>query len=306
MTLEGQIRCGGRRGFTLIELLVVIAIIGILIALLLPAVQKVRETANVLQCKNNLKQIGLAFQNHYFTYRILPTAGNGDWLNRHMVNGSPAIGPSQNWGWGYQILPFLEQESLWRTPADADVFKVPIKEYFCPSRRLPMAFVSRGHLRAMMDYSGSAGTDGGPPASGNGTSGLLVRGSSGLTLKLNAEGIPDGASNTLLVSEKQLNIAKFGPDQWNDDEGYVAGYDQDTVCWALRGPLRDSRDLKDYNNSDGRFGSSHPTLFNAVFADASVHAIRYDIQSNNAAGHLGVWQRLCIRNDGQPINWDGL
>lgn len=293
--------------FTLIELLVVIAIIGVLIALLLPAVQKVRETANVVQCKNNLKQIGLAFHNHYFTYRILPTAGNGDWLTRTKVNGSPAVGPSQNWGWGYQILPFLEQDSLWRAANDADVMKTPIKEYFCPSRRLPMVFTSiKGDLRAMMDYAGSAGTDGGPPASGNGVNGMLIRGSSGVTLKLNTEGVPDGTSNTLMVSEKQLNIAKFGPNQWNDDEGYIAGYDEDTVCWALKPPWPDSRDLKDYNNSDGRFGSSHPTLFNAVFADGSVHAVRYDIQSNNTAGNLGVWQRLCIRNDGQPLNWDGL
>ena len=295
-----------RGAFTLIELLVVIAIIGVLIVLLLPAVQKVRETANVVQCKNNLKQIGLAFHNHYFTYRIFPTAGNGDWLKRTMVNGSPALGPDQNWGWGYQILPFLEQANVWSAPTDAQVLKTPIKEYFCPSRRLPMAFVSRGDLRAMMDYAGSAGTDGGPPASGNGTNGLLVRGTSGVTIRLNAEGIPDGASNTLLVSEKQLNIAEFGPNQWNDDEGYTAGYDQDTVCWALKPPWPDSRNLADYNNSDGRFGSSHTTLFNAVFADGAVHAIRYDIQSNTSATNLGVWQRLCIRNDGQPINWDGL
>ncbi len=287
------------RAFTLIELLVVVAIIGVLIALLLPAVQKVRETANVIQCKNNLKQIGLAMHNHYLTTRILPTAGAGPWKSRTRVNGSPTIGPDQDWGWGYQILPYLEQASLWGAATDAEVLKTPVKEYFCPSRRLPMVVTSHWGVRAMMDYAGNAGTDGLPPAAGNGTDGLLVRSGAGLTIRLNADGIPDGASNTLLVSEKHLNVAMFGPDQWNDDEGYTAGYDQDTLGWALAQPSPDSRDAKEYSNYDGRFGSPHTNLFNAVFADGAVHAIRYTID-------LTTFKRLCIRNDGGAINWNDL
>ena len=91
----------------------------------------------------------------------------------------------------------------------------------------------------------------------------------------------------------------FGPDQWNDDEGYTAGYDEDTICWALQQPARDSNDRADYRNQDGRFGSSHVGVFNAVFADGAVRKINYSVD-------LTVFQRICVRNDGQPVNLDDL
>src|SRR5260370_2415081 len=103
-------------GFTLIELLVVIAIIGVLIALLLPAVQKVREADNRTKCANNLKQMGLAVHNFHDTYGVFPTQGGG-WNSgiAYDASGAPLGYKYQTAGFGFQILPFIEQDNLYRT-----------------------------------------------------------------------------------------------------------------------------------------------------------------------------------------------
>jgi prepilin-type N-terminal cleavage/methylation domain-containing protein len=123
-------RSRARPGFTLIELLVVIAIIGVLIALLLPAVQSVREAANRASCFNNLKQIGLAMHNHHDVHGRLPAFSTA---------GSDAA------TWAVMLLPFMEQDNLFRQwdlsrsyYQQTDVARLsPVKNYYCPTRRTP-------------------------------------------------------------------------------------------------------------------------------------------------------------------------
>src|SRR5262249_8683244 len=124
-------------------------------ALLLPAVQKVREAANRMTCSNNLKQIGLAFHAHHETLGIFPTGGSHWQAKRTFAGaGNPQTGRWQDWGWPYQILPYVEQESLWRDVSDGLVRTTPVKLYFCPSRRAAMVIGDR----AMIDYAGCSGT----------------------------------------------------------------------------------------------------------------------------------------------------
>src|SRR5215813_7082796 len=107
-----MIRSSRRSGFTLIELLVVIAIIAILIGLLLPAVQKVREAANRMACSNKLKQIALACHNYESAHRVLPPAGKGyGWCR--VLPGYPADPQTQNFNGMVLLLPYLEQEPLY-------------------------------------------------------------------------------------------------------------------------------------------------------------------------------------------------
>ncbi|NQT38164.1 MAG: DUF1559 domain-containing protein, partial [Planctomycetes bacterium] len=131
-----------RRGFTLVELLVVIAIIGILIGLLLPAVQSVREAARRIQCANHLKQMGLGALNHEEAHGFFPSCGWGwAWI------GDPdrGFGETQPGGWIYNLLPFVEQDALHNLGAGksdsekrafaGEVANTPIAMFNCPSRR---------------------------------------------------------------------------------------------------------------------------------------------------------------------------
>jgi prepilin-type N-terminal cleavage/methylation domain-containing protein len=141
-TFRGNSRFSRRLGFTLVELLVVIAIIGILVALLLPAVQSAREAARRTQCKNHLRQIGLAFLTHEDAYGYFPSGGWG-WT----WTGDPDLGSGerQPGGWSYSILPFLEEgaahaigKGLQQSQKNQRMLQLkthPLEVFHCPSRR---------------------------------------------------------------------------------------------------------------------------------------------------------------------------
>jgi len=181
LRLTANTRSSVRSGFTLVELLVVIAVMGILVALLLPAVQSARESARMIQCKNHLKQIGLAWLQHHNTQNFFPTGGWGsNWT------GDPDRGfdKRQPGGWAYNTLPFLEEESVHDlgqrmvyggTPDKKDVLAQATQSvatlFLCPSRRpqtAPFIFTRQAAILANInlrttsnvwrgDYSANAG-----------------------------------------------------------------------------------------------------------------------------------------------------
>jgi prepilin-type N-terminal cleavage/methylation domain-containing protein len=132
---------GLARGFTLVELLVVIAIIGILVALLLPAIQAAREAARRTQCQNHLKQIGLAILSHENARRMFPTGGTGPWPDvKYFVDKGKPFGPKrQGLSWAYQILAYLEEGAILNLTKQDDLNQALVTLYFCPSRRAPTA-----------------------------------------------------------------------------------------------------------------------------------------------------------------------
>jgi prepilin-type N-terminal cleavage/methylation domain-containing protein len=288
-------RTARRRAFTLIELLVVIAIIGTLIGLLLPAVQKVRESANRTQCINNLKQIGLAFHNHHSAFGIFPTGGWYSYTAPTYSRGQPLTGGSQQAGWGFQILPYIEAENTWRggnatTDTQRDLVAIGTTNplFFCPSRRLPQTVtygdnyvppLTGGKVtHALCDYAA---------ANKEGTGAVRQ------FEPVRIANITDGTSNTLLVGEKRINRGLLGSKQTDDNQGYSSGFNFDTIRKTTRPPAPDYS--APTGDGAGLFGSSHTGVLNFVLADGSVRTIPYSINPT-------VFLYLGQKDDGHPIS----
>jgi prepilin-type N-terminal cleavage/methylation domain-containing protein len=151
-----------RIGFTLVELLVVIAIIGVLVALLLPAVQAAREAARRVQCKNHVKQIMLSMMNHESAKKCFPTGGCVPWpiLENYLTGdgGSPFGPDKQGLGWPYQLLPYLEGNAIVGIKTISQLEDATASYFYCPSKRPPTRSVDvsergTGKYPYLIDYA---------------------------------------------------------------------------------------------------------------------------------------------------------
>jgi prepilin-type N-terminal cleavage/methylation domain-containing protein/prepilin-type processing-associated H-X9-DG protein len=273
-----------RSALTLIELLVVMAIVAVLIGLLLPAVQKVRDAAARIQCSNNLRQIGLAFHSHHDSLGAFP---HGGYNVPPATSANPAI--RAQWSWCYQILPYIEQDNLYRTTSVSTIDRTPIRLYYCPARRSAQLYEDR----AKVDYAGCAGTDGSA-----GSNGMLTRPPTQQPCRI--ADVTDGTSSTIMLGEKQLNSLMFGLSLDDNESCYRPGWNGDWEVYRVGSspPQRDRAEPCDEAPSH-RFGSAHGSGLNVVFGDGSVRHVRYSI---NAV----VWQRACVRNDGEAYSLNDL
>jgi prepilin-type N-terminal cleavage/methylation domain-containing protein/prepilin-type processing-associated H-X9-DG protein len=284
----------GRPAFTLVELLVVLAIIAVLLGLLLPAVQKVREAAARTQCSNNLKQLAVGFHSYHDARGRFPDGGKNE--ADPPSSGSnccaPLAGSRVEWSWTYHILPFVEEENLYRTADSTVVAQSVVRAYYCPARRAPARYPTLGKT----DYAGSAGSH------IDGSNGLVTR--QGMP-KVRMAAVADGTSNTAMIGEKRMKLDRFGQ-SYDDNEAFVSpGWESEIERKSFRdadrppgdfGPSRDiphthPADFPDPNSPLYQFGSSHPGGVNMAMADGSVRVVRYNPEPE-------VFRRLCVRNDG--------
>jgi prepilin-type N-terminal cleavage/methylation domain-containing protein len=262
-----------RRGFTLIELLVVIAIIAILIALLLPAVQKVRMAAARMQGTNNLKQIGIGCHAFHDSFQRLPYNGCDPNL-RYCCSSNVESG-----SWCFQILPYMEQTNIFNGGANWQT--TPVKAYLSPGRgRNPIATNPNSNpFNIIGDYA----LNGYPFLTSNqGQFNQTVWGKVPLTLVQ----ITDGTSNTIAVGEKALSQYR-----WNTDTG--ENWD-DSYFNSLGGCMREGVTvMQDPPTSAGNtgvwynmWGAPYVSGCPFVFYDGSVHFVAHGTNLGGAAGGI--------------------
>ncbi len=298
-----------RRGFTLIELLVVIAIIGVLVSLTLPAVQKVRETANRNSCQNNLKQIGLALQNYHQTHGSFPPA--------YFWKEPPINLPwftEPGWGWGAFLLPYLEHGPLYQQidfqvpigDAKYDILRTtPLRIYTCPSDRETgvykvTSFISGKYVcdASTNSYAANYGSGkleiGEQPDIGNG---VFFRNS-----KIRVSDIRDGSSNTWAIGER---CSLFARTPWvgaihhgavSTTPGAPTKYVQVEespvqVMAGVTGYVSLNSDITTLYN----FFSPHPQSVNFLYADGSVRPVGASVDSL-------ILMALASRYGQEPIN----
>ena len=206
---------------------------------------------------------------------------------------------------GHQILPYTDWNALWSLPAnqDATIISTSIRINYCPTRGRKTVVQSI----AVTDYAGNGGSYGNwdsitQPT--NSLDGVLVPSNSGAAISLAK--VADGASSTLLVAEKWLYRDRYnvrsGPDACIDDQGWCNGWDNDTICFSGSGPPYTGAPPQNDSKSGWVcgliFGSAHTVGMNGLLCDGSVHFLSFTIDPE-------IWQHLCCRNDGQPVDLGG-
>lgn len=323
-----------RAGFTLVELLVVITIIGILIGLLLPAVQQAREAARRIQCSNNLKQLGLGSLIHVEKHGFYPSGGWGwSWV------GDPdcGFGKTQPGGWIYSLLPYIEQDALHQLGAGKSatqkqddartVVMTPITLFNCPTRRKSLVYPSSKptnasslNRAAKTDYAINAGSmcydhTKTPPTNwvsfesvgvANPTSidyekcvPCKCNGISFMYSEIQPAHVFDGTTNTILIGEKYLD-----PDRYltgsagGDNETMYCGPNVDNfrhTYYSSSSNHRQPRQDRPGLDDAWRFGSPHTGGCGIVFCDGSVRSIAYAVDPETFS-----W--LGNRKDGKAID----
>jgi prepilin-type N-terminal cleavage/methylation domain-containing protein/prepilin-type processing-associated H-X9-DG protein len=321
--------------FTLIELLVVMGIIGILIALLLPAVQAAREAARRLQCSGNLKQLSLAALSHETAHGHFPTGG---WTPLFVGDPDRGFDQRQPGGWPFNILPFIEQKQLQgigkgQSPTNkrqsvVTVIETPLSVFCCPSRRGCQAIPNTGlalnnanqpTVVAVTDYAGNAtGTNGAVPvgdaqtpeeAEATMVSWENFSGSGVFYARslITVADILDGTTNTVLFGEKHRDPAMYGTLEnvgvslnGNSSET-LYGYGGNTVrmfsnlARSQTQPFAQDSPIAATEHAHYNFGSAHSNSANISFCDGSVRAISYMVDPK-------LLYQIGNRRDGQPLS----